>query len=247
MARSFCTFVSLAATLLTSNVYAYNFAPTEAEWYAWPDYCQARYVTTNIGAKSKWVNKVGPAQQAAAKSFLGKRGILGVHHYCAGIAWLNRARMETDPYQRKYKLKKAFGETMYSFERLPESHHMIAPMAVQLAAARYEAGETDDAMSWLDRAIQANPKNPMPYSAKAVIQRKSKRLDLAKQTLLEGNEAVGGTSAEICYNLGLILFELGEVDAAAQYAKEAYRLGYPLPGLKNKLVRAGRWQASVHD
>jgi hypothetical protein len=49
-----------------------------------------------------------------------------------------------------------------------------------------------------------------------------------------------GKSAEICYNLGLLSLELGEIDDAEKYAKLAYEQGFPLPGLRKKLQELGR-------
>jgi tetratricopeptide (TPR) repeat protein len=43
------------------------------------------------------------------------------------------------------------------------------------------------------------------------------------------------------YNLGLAYFELKDYDKALAHAKKAYELGFPLPGLRDKLKRAGKW------
>ena len=45
----------------------------------------------------------------------------------------------------------------------------------------------------------------------------------------------------INYNAGLAYLKKKEYDKARQHAKKAYELGFPLPGLKNKLVEAGKW------
>ena len=45
----------------------------------------------------------------------------------------------------------------------------------------------------------------------------------------------------INYNTGLAYLRKKEYDKARLYAKKAYELGFPLPGLKNKLVEAGKW------
>lgn len=45
----------------------------------------------------------------------------------------------------------------------------------------------------------------------------------------------------INYNLGLAYLKLKDYDNAQLYAKKAYALGFPLPGLKNLLVAAGKW------
>lgn len=48
-------------------------------------------------------------------------------------------------------------------------------------------------------------------------------------------------SAAINYNLGLAYFQKKEYAEARTYAKKAYALGFPLPGLKNKLAAVGKW------
>jgi tetratricopeptide (TPR) repeat protein len=45
----------------------------------------------------------------------------------------------------------------------------------------------------------------------------------------------------INYNLGLTYLKQNDPDKANVYAHKAYDLGYPLPGLKNQLVKAGKW------
>ncbi|MEA3642642.1 MAG: hypothetical protein VBE63_22260, partial [Lamprobacter sp.] len=56
---------------------------------------------------------------------------------------------------------------------------------------------------------------------------------------LEKAVSMAPENAEINYNLGLTLFALGEFDSARMRARKAYKLGYPLPGLRNKLSEKG--------
>src|ERR1700682_1722293 len=42
--------------------------------------------------------------------------------------------------------------------------------------------------------------------------------------------------------LGLAYFDLRDYDNALDRARSAYRLGFPLPGLRNKLQEVGKWQ-----
>ncbi|HRQ05057.1 MAG TPA: tetratricopeptide repeat protein [Nitrosomonas halophila] len=44
------------------------------------------------------------------------------------------------------------------------------------------------------------------------------------------------------YNLGLLYFKLKNYDKANEFANRAYALDFPLPGLKNKLIKAGKWR-----
>ncbi len=46
-------------------------------------------------------------------------------------------------------------------------------------------------------------------------------------------------SAEAHYNFGLFLLEQGDYAAAREHARAAYAEGFPLPGLKQKLAKAG--------
>ena len=43
------------------------------------------------------------------------------------------------------------------------------------------------------------------------------------------------------YNLGLAYADMKEYDKAIEHAKAAYALGHPLPGLRDRLKRAGKW------
>jgi tetratricopeptide (TPR) repeat protein len=49
----------------------------------------------------------------------------------------------------------------------------------------------------------------------------------------------------INYNLGLAYLKKNDFEHANQYAHKAYEQGYPLPGLKNQLVKAGKWTEKV--
>lgn len=48
-------------------------------------------------------------------------------------------------------------------------------------------------------------------------------------------------NATINYNAGLAYAKAKQYDKALFHAKKAYALNFPLPGLKNKLVAAGKW------
>jgi len=233
------TLVFVAIILHVPVAHAFTFTPTDIEWQTWPSYCKARYATSAIGKKSKFALLVSPEQNSELAQWYDE-GIRGLHHYCAGSIWLARARMERDPQQKWYMLRNAMGETMYSYIRSNERSLKFALMATQLASVYYEQGEYDPALQVLLSALADNPDNDILYSATAVMQRKLGHTKEAKDTLLLGFEAMDGKSAEICYNLGLLLLELGEIDDAEKYAKLAYEQDFPLPGLRNKLKELGR-------
>jgi tetratricopeptide (TPR) repeat protein len=60
---------------------------------------------------------------------------------------------------------------------------------------------------------------------------------------LEEGAALDERDANIQYNLGLAYFDVGQYEKALKSAHRAYAAGFPLPGLREKLKRAGKWRA----
>jgi Flp pilus assembly protein TadD len=74
---------------------------------------------------------------------------------------------------------------------------------------------------------------------KASLLRKAGKTTEARKVLESGNEATGGTSAEIHNALGFAYLNAKDYERARQHAREAYELGFPLPGLRDQLAAAG--------
>ena len=211
------------------------------EFASWPEYCQARYVTVPPGSSSQWALTYPQTKIAAARQMLGPPTFERVHHYCNGIVWLARAQREPNPKNKQFMLTQARNEVTFTYAGLPKESPLVAPTFFALGQICMENGDADCAVDYLQQAVKARPTDPSVYSALAVFHRRQKDLNKARDILLEGDKAVGGTSAEINYNLGLIYIELGNVDAAVVRAHRAYEQGYPLPGLRTKLQRMGKW------
>lgn len=219
--------------------FSYDFNPTDIEWQSWPGYCKAKYIWTNIGRRSRFANLVTPEQRNELVIW-ENAGIRGLHHHCAGSAWLQRAQLGESDNRRVSLLNRAYAETSFSFERSNRQAAQFAYLAIQMAAILNAKGESANALKLLEDVIADQPHNEVIYSATAILQRKLGQLEQSKQTLIRGYQATDGASAEINYNLGLVSLELGDMEDAEKYAKLAYKLGYPLPGLRRKLEKAGR-------
>lgn len=65
----------------------------------------------------------------------------------------------------------------------------------------------------------------------------------AKEALeqLRFADELSSDDTNVQYNLGLAYFQIKEYEKAREYAKRAYDRGFPLPGLKNMLIKAGKW------
>jgi Tfp pilus assembly protein PilF len=67
---------------------------------------------------------------------------------------------------------------------------------------------------------------------------RAKRLNEAQQQYAAAEEHGGTESADLYYDWGLLELDLGDIVKAREYADKAYAMGYPLPGLRQKLARA---------
>jgi tetratricopeptide (TPR) repeat protein len=93
---------------------------------------------------------------------------------------------------------------------------------------------------YFKRALQIAPYDPNVYLVLAIYQHKLKKYDVAKGHYLQAI-ALNPAAAEAHYNLGLLLVTMGQLKDALKHAHAAYALGFPLPGLREKLKRKGAW------
>jgi len=65
--------------------------------------------------------------------------------------------------------------------------------------------------------------------------------DAGARTRYEEALKLAPTSAEVNYNAALFYLDIKENKLALERARQAYALGYPLPGLRDRLQRLGLW------
>lgn len=103
-----------------------------------------------------------------------------------------------------------------------------------------------DPGTYFERAFQINPKASQTWALYGLhLQRRKlsdKAIDAYQKAL-----ALNPASMNAHYNLGLEYLDQRRLDLANTHAQAAYALGYPLPGLKEKLVRAGQWRELPRD
>lgn len=94
---------------------------------------------------------------------------------------------------------------------------------------------------YFERALQMAPSDSNVYVVLAIHEHRQKHYENAKSHYLKAI-AINADSAEAHYNLGLLLFTMGESEDALKHAHAAYALGYPLSGLRDKLQSKGVWR-----
>lgn len=93
---------------------------------------------------------------------------------------------------------------------------------------------------WLQRALAFRPKQAHIYLLFGLYLHKIGLKDQALKYYRQAS-ALQPENAEIYYNTGLLLVDMGRFGEAKAEAIKAYQLKYPLPGLKRKLKAAGYW------
>jgi tetratricopeptide (TPR) repeat protein len=233
--------VLLSALAYTPAQAAWDFIPTGLEWASWPEYCRVQYSWVNAGFEFQYGGRYPNDAVDRWRRTIGDNTFTGMHHWCASLHFLNRARSEPEPKMRNFELNRASEDAMFSFLRADPASPVYPDMAVTVAQIREAMGKPDEAVEVLQRGIDAQPRRAEAYVVLALLDRKQHRLPDARDVLKRADDVTGGKSAEVQYNLGLINLEIGDAESAHGNAVTAYSLGYPLPGLKNKLRKVGRW------
>lgn len=91
-----------------------------------------------------------------------------------------------------------------------------------------------------ERAERFRPDDATVKMLHGIYLMRKGKMQAAADKLEEAN-SLAGEDANILYNLGLAYFDLKQFDKALASAHAAYALGFPLPGLRDKLKRAGKW------
>ena len=94
---------------------------------------------------------------------------------------------------------------------------------------------------WFDRAIAYRPDDAQVRVLWAFELIKSKQTAAALEQTIVAEELAKGNPT-LHYNVGLLYFELKQYDKSMANAKIAYEQGFNLPGLKDKLTKAGQWR-----
>ncbi len=134
------------------------------------------------------------------------------------------------------------GDIDYTLRAFP--NHPRALMAMMRLGEREHAerlrGAHYSVRCYFERAVRFRPNDAtarMIYGT--YLARHGKNTEALEQ--LEAASGYAGDDANVHYNLGLVYFSLGKYDEALSHAQTAYRRGFPLPGLKDKLRQAGQW------
>ena len=93
---------------------------------------------------------------------------------------------------------------------------------------------------FFDRAIRFKPNDAIVRMVYGNYLLKAGQMNDAVEQLQAAAD-LDPENPTISYNAGLAYIQKKDYDKARTHAKRAYELGFPLPGLKNQLIKAGKW------
>ena len=110
-----------------------------------------------------------------------------------------------------------------------------------MAESSLKLGTPERANPFFLNATELYPDTPSTYDIYGTFLYKQGKLDEAVE-LYKSALVLNPGSAQTHYNLGLTYLKLGQLGPANAHAHAAYALNFPLPGLRDKLRKAGAWK-----
>ncbi len=130
----------------------------------------------------------------------------------------------------------------YTLRAFPNHHRALSAMS-RLSLRDKQSkptGATHSALCYFERATRFKPDDAMVRSLFGSHLLGLGKLDMALEQLNIALQ-IDPENPTFNYNLGLLYFERKDYKKAEDFARKAYSQGFPLPGLKNKLIKAGKW------
>jgi tetratricopeptide (TPR) repeat protein len=134
------------------------------------------------------------------------------------------------------------GDIGYTLEHFPNHHRALAAMArlgLRDKAAKV-AGAHYTVVCYFERALHFSPDDAVVRATYGGYLLAAGSAEAALEQMLEAARLAPDDAANH-YNLGLLYAGQKNYSQARVQARLAYRLGFPLPGLKNRLRAAHQW------
>lgn len=176
MNRSEIFSLTLLAMLLPASLAMADWAPTEIEMATLPAYCAAKFDEGKHPESAKmW------------RSTMGRRNFVHIHHYCAGLNFVNRARgMTSANKDRQGTLEGALRNFDYVLTHAQPDFYLRPEILMNRGIALSMMNRTGEAVGDLLKSIEADPKQPRAYMTLADMYDKQKNRAKALETVTEG-------------------------------------------------------------
>jgi tetratricopeptide (TPR) repeat protein len=108
----------------------------------------------------------------------------------------------------------------------------------------YPVGAGYSIECFFERGMRFKPDDGMVRMVYGIYLSQSGNIKKAITQIVEADRLEPNNS-NINYNLGLLYLKNKDYEKAIYHAKIAYGLGFSLPGLRDMLIKSGRWDGSI--
>lgn len=184
----------------------------------------------------------------------GQGSVVGVYDYYAAGATPQTAELLKNVEQfhigpgRERMKKKSYQGAMQDFEFILNyfpNHPTALALVSDVCDLHWKSPQCDPG-PYFEKALRINPGASQTYVIYGLHLQRRNTVDRAIDAYLNAIE-LNPASMNAHYNVGLAYFDLKRFDLANLHAQAAYALGYPLPGLRDKLTKAGQWKPLPAD
>lgn len=163
--------LGLAGIVLAQSVAA-EWAPSKTELSALPPYCAARFDEKSDAFKT-WKASMGP-------------DFVHIHHYCAGLNFVNRSYSMASTKSRMEMLNAAVRNFDYILTHTQPSFYLRPDALMNRGIALSMMQNQGEAIGSLHKAIEMNPRLPRAYMTLADLYDKIKDRGKALETISDG-------------------------------------------------------------
>ncbi|MFK8027433.1 MAG: tetratricopeptide repeat protein [Gammaproteobacteria bacterium] len=194
----------------------------------------ARTMVSGCGALE---NAYGPFDYTNYEHFTNKLPVVEQHHFSHEVEALLSGMSDN-----------IYGDLQYTLLAFPNHHRALVSISkfeFEVEGAREMLLEEKyDVDCYFRRGIAFKPTDGTVRLIYATYLHKKGFYDQAEKQYNEALILIPD-SAEVHYNLGLLYADRNKLGLAVKHGHKAYELGYPLNGLKNKLIKKGVWDKTV--
>jgi hypothetical protein len=167
--------VGFAGFVASTHVMAVEpWAPTDSEFASLPPFCKVRMKSGSSSPDYKmW------------ESTLGK-DFVHTHHYCAGLNFINRYYRARTKNDKNFNLQNAEDNLKYMIAHAEPTYSLMPDVYLNLGKVYALSGQPAQAIIYLNKAIELNPRQPAAYSALADYYTKSKQTAKALEIVTDG-------------------------------------------------------------
>jgi len=145
-----------------------------------------------------------------------------------------------------FEVRDPLADLDYTLRAFPNHHRALSSMANYHILKKTQKLDGYSIDCWFERAITFRSDDALVRVVYAIYLIKTGKNEKA---LVQYQDAVKlqPDSADAQYGIGLMYTNMGNYDLAFEHADRAYELGYPLPGLRNRLIKAGAWKQKLDE